>query len=78
MRNNMQGLTRSYFCGVERWAIPPQKREVPRTKRRFERMEPKREYLTTAILLLLRANIAIMSSVAFPHVALTSPPTVNH
>lgn len=74
----MQGLTRSYFCGVERCAIPPQKREVPRTKRRFERMEPKREYLTTAILLLLRANIAIMSSVAFPHVAFTSPPTVNH
>lgn len=36
-----------------------------------------REYLTKAILLLLRANIAIMSSVTLPHVAFKSPPTVN-
>jgi len=56
--------------------MPPQSREVPSTRRRFERMEPKREYLTTAIWLLLRANIAMISSVMFPHVALRSPPTV--
>ena len=57
--------------------MPPQKRDVPRTRRRLERMEPKREYLTRAILWSLRANIAIMSSVAFPHVAFRSPPTAK-
>ena len=57
--------------------MPPQKRDVPRTRRRLERMEPKREYLTMAILCSLRANIAIMSSVAFPHVAFRSPPTAK-
>jgi hypothetical protein len=31
------------------FAMPPQRREVPRTRRRFERIEPKSEYLTTAI-----------------------------
>lgn len=55
--------------------MPPQKREVPRTKRRFERIDPKREYFTTSTLCWIRANIAIMSSVAFPHVAFRSPPT---
>ena len=56
--------------------MPPHNREVPRTRRMFERIEPNKEYLTTTILLLLRANIAIMSSVTFPHVAFRSPPTV--
>ncbi|MFS7904820.1 hypothetical protein Hanom_Chr01g00040521 [Helianthus anomalus] len=41
-------------------------------------MEPKREYLTTSILLCNNANIAIISSVAFPHVAFSSPPTAKH
>lgn len=68
-------LTLSYFCSLLILAMPPQKREVPRTRRRFERIEPKREYLTTAILFWLRANIAIINSVAFPHVAFRSPPT---
>lgn len=57
--------------------MPPQKREVPRTKRRLESIEPRREYFTTAILCWLRAKMAIISSVALPHVALRSPPTVN-
>ena len=74
--NGLHGLTLSYFCSCLRFAIPPQNREVPRTRRRFESMEPRREYLTTAILLLISAKIAIMSSVAFPHVAFRSPPTV--
>lgn len=72
----MKGLTLSYFCSALMFAMPPHNREVPRTRRRLERMEPRREYLTTAILLLLRAKIAMMSSVAFPHVAFKSPPTV--
>ena len=38
-------------------------------------MEPKREYLTTFIFLLWRASSAIISSVALPQVALSSPPT---
>lgn len=57
--------------------MPPHKREEPRTRRRFEMMDPKREYLRTWIFLLWRANIAIINSVAFPHVAFTSPPTVQ-
>lgn len=55
--------------------MPPQKREVPRTRRRLERMEPSKEYFTTKIFCLLKANIAIISSGAFPHVAFRSPPT---
>ena len=55
--------------------MPPQKREVPRTRRRLESTEPSREYFTTKILFLLKANIAIISSVALPHVAFRSPPT---
>ena len=58
------------------FAMPQQNREVPRTRRRLEIIEPSKEYFTTAILLLLRAKIAMMSSVAFPHVAFKSPPTV--
>lgn len=38
-------------------------------------MEPNKEYLTTSILFSRRANSAIIISVAFPHVALRSPPT---
>lgn len=57
--------------------MPPQKSEVPRTRRRFERMEPKREYLTTSILRSYRAKIAMISSVALPHVAFNNPPTVR-
>lgn len=56
-------------------ARPPQKRDVPRTRRRLDKMEPRREYLTTSILCCHRANNAIISSVAFPHVAFNSPPT---
>lgn len=56
--------------------MPPQNKEDPRTRRRFERMEPRREYLTTAILFSVRAKIAMMSSVIFPQVAFKSPPTV--
>lgn len=70
-------LTLSYFCSLLRLAKPPQKREEPRTRRRFERMEPRREYLTTSILCSARAKIAIMSSVALPQVAFKSPPTVK-
>lgn len=67
--------TLSYFCSLERLAMPPQKREVPRTRRRFESIEPKSEYFTTSTLCCVRARIAIISSVAFPHVAFRSPPT---
>lgn len=74
----MQWITLSNFCSDLRFAMPPHNREVPRTRRRLERMEPRREYLTTSILLLLSAKIAMMSSVAFPHVAFKSPPTVIH
>lgn len=41
-------------------------------------MEPNREYLTTSTLCAHRANIAIISSVAFPHVAFRSPPTAHN
>lgn len=40
-------------------------------------MEPKREYFTTCILFWRRANNAIISSVALPHVAFRSPPTAK-
>lgn len=76
LTKGMQGITLSYFCSALRFAMPPHNREVPRTRRRLESMEPRREYLTTSILLLLSANIAMMSSVAFPHVAFKSPPTM--
>lgn len=69
-------LTRSNSCSLRRLASPPQKSEVPSTSKRLESMEPTKEHLTTSILPWCRANKAIMSSVAFPHVALRSPPTV--
>lgn len=56
--------------------MPPQKREEPRTRSKLERIEPIRENLTTSIFPLCSANKAIISSVAFPHVAFSRPPTV--
>jgi len=76
LTKGMQGITLSYFCSALRFAMPPHNKDVPRTRRRLERMEPRREYLTTSILLFLSANIAMMSSVAFPHVAFKRPPTM--
>lgn len=38
-------------------------------------MEPKREYLTTSTLFSINANMAMINSVAFPHVAFKRPPT---
>lgn len=57
--------------------MPPQRREVPRTRRRLERIDPNKEYFTTSTLFWASANIAIINSVAFPHVAFRSPPTAN-
>lgn len=42
-------LTLSYVCSLFRFANPPHKRELPRTSRRFDRTEPKREYFSTSI-----------------------------
>ena len=70
-------ITLSNFCSLLRLANPPQKREEPRTRRRFERIDPKREYFNTEIFPWWSAKIAIMSSVAFPHVAFRRPPTAN-
>lgn len=72
-----EDLTLSNFCSLLRLARPPQKSEVPRTKRRFERTEPKREYLSNCSLFWFRAEIAIISSVALPNVAFRSPPTAQ-
>lgn len=74
---NLTFLTLSNLCSFLRLATPPKKREVPRTRRRFERMEPKRDDFTTFNLFWWRANNAIISSVALPHVALISPPTAS-
>lgn len=68
-------LTLSNVCSILRLTKPPHKREDPKTRRRFERMEPKREYFNTSIFLWWRANSAIISSVALPHVAFSRPPT---
>jgi hypothetical protein len=57
--------------------MPPQKSEVPRTNSRFDSMEPKSEYFTTSTLCCHSAKIAIISSVALPHVAFSSPPTAK-
>lgn len=57
--------------------MPPKKREVPRTRRRFETTDPKSEYFTNSILPLVSANIAMINSVAFPHVAFSNPPTIH-
>lgn len=70
-------LTLSNLCSFLILANPPQKRELPRTRRRLERMDPKREYFTTWIFLWWRASNAIISSVAFPHVAFSNPPTAS-
>jgi len=70
-------LTLSYFCSFPRLAMPPQKSEVPRTNSRFDSMEPKSEYFTTSTLCCPSAKIAIISSVALPHVAFSSPPTTK-
>lgn len=70
-------LTLSKFCSFLRFAMPPQNREDPRTKRRFESIEPSRLYFTTSTLCWTRAKMDIMSSVAFPHVAFRSPPTAK-
>lgn len=40
-------LTLLNLCSLLRLAMPPQKRDEPRTRRRFEITEPKREYLST-------------------------------
>jgi len=45
----LQGLTLSNFCSLLRLANPPKKREEPRTKRRFERIDPRREYFSIFI-----------------------------
>lgn len=70
-------LTLSNFCSLDMFAMPPQKRDDPRTKRRLERIEPNSEYFTTSILLWIMAKIEIINSVAFPHVAFRSPPTAT-
>lgn len=70
-------LTLSYFCSFPRLTSPPQKREVPRTRRRLERTEPKSEHFNTSIFPSCKAKSAMMSSVTFPQVALRSPPTAN-
>lgn len=57
--------------------MPPQKREVPRTRSKLESTEPSSEHLTTSILPSMSANSAMISSVALPHVAFRSPPTAN-
>ena len=67
--------TLSYLCSLLRLAKPPQRSELPRTKRRFERMEPSRDNFTTWTLFWWSANNAMIISVAFPHVAFRSPPT---
>ena len=58
--------------------MPPQRSEVPRTRRRLERMEPNKEYLSTSTLFWVSARIAMINSVAFPHVAFSSPPTEKY
>lgn len=68
-------LTLSKICSL--LTSPPHSKEDPRTRRRFERIEPKREYFSTCIFLLWSANNAIINSVALPHVALRRPPTAK-
>lgn len=43
----------SNLCSFLGLASPPQKREDPRTRRRFKRMEPKREYFSTKQILVV-------------------------
>ena len=51
-REEKRRHTLSYLCSFLRLARPPQRSDEPRNKRRFERMEPKRENFTTFILFL--------------------------
>lgn len=68
-------LTLSYSCFLFKLARPPKKRELPRTSRRLDRMDPTKEHFTTSILPWCNANRAMISSVTFPQVAFSSPPT---
>ena len=54
---------------------PPEKRESPRTSKIFPMIEPVIDALTTPISPLDRATRAMISSAAFPKVALSSAPT---
>mmetsp|Transcript_37793 Transcript_37793/g.112359 ORF Transcript_37793/g.112359 Transcript_37793/m.112359 type:complete len:227 (-) Transcript_37793:99-779(-) len=56
---------------------PPARQAQPSTSRVFERIEPRREVWTTARRPRLSAQIATMSSVALPNVALSSPLRVS-
>lgn len=56
---------------------PPQRKHIPRTRRRLERMEPMREVLTMTISSLVRAITETITSTALPNVALSRPPRVS-
>lgn len=68
-------LTLSYSCSWFKLARPPTKRELPRTSKRLDKIDPTKEHFTTSIFPWYNANRAMISSVAFPHVAFSSPPT---
>ena len=63
------------FCSTNTLAMPPQRGEAPRTKRKLEKMDTNKEYLTTSTLFSGGANIGTINSLAFPNVGFNNPPT---
>mmetsp|Transcript_34638 Transcript_34638/g.78316 ORF Transcript_34638/g.78316 Transcript_34638/m.78316 type:complete len:225 (+) Transcript_34638:929-1603(+) len=57
--------------------MPPAKKDMPRTSRRFERMDPRRLFLTISSRPALMALMVMIISTALPNVALRSPPVVS-
>ena len=64
-------------CSFLLKTIPPQKNAHPRTNNMLDKIDPNKETWTTCVFPLFNAYIAVISSVAFPKVALKRPPTAR-
>lgn len=64
-----------YFCTFS--CSPPKKKAVPNTSNMFDKIDPSNDSCTNRYKPLDKAAIETISSVAFPKVALSSPPIVS-
>jgi hypothetical protein len=71
----IQKITLLKTWSLSEWTIPPAKKAHPRTSSIFDNIEPSSDCWTTRIIPFFSAYMEIIISVAFPKVALRSPPT---
>lgn len=65
------------ICSFLLKTIPPLKNAHPSTSNIFDKIDPSKESWTTRVIPLFNAYIEMISSVAFPKVALRRPPTAR-